>query len=151
VSRVFLLTVALVGACAARGGTPAPEAAVPEVVLRPQGRPEVRVKVELARTPEEHMRGLMYREKMEPDRGMLFIFPEEKQQGFWMKNTYIPLDIMFIKSNKTVLGTAENCEPLSIVTRSVPGDSQFVLEVVGGFAAAHGIGPGTPVEFVHVK
>jgi|SRR6516162_8821441 uncharacterized membrane protein (UPF0127 family) len=143
--------VALAAACASRGGSPPPEAAVPEVVLRPQGRPEVRVKVELARTMEETQRGLMYREKMEPDHGMLFLFGEERQQGFWMKNTYIPLDIMFIKANKTVLGTAENCEPLTTTTRSVPGNSQYVLEVVGGFAAAHGITPGTQVEFVHVN
>jgi hypothetical protein len=107
------------------------------------------VKVELARTVEETTRGLMYREKMAPDHGMLFLFTEEKQQAFWMKNTYIPLDIMFIKADKTVLGTAENCEPLTTTTRSVPGNSQYVLEVVGGFAATHGIAPGTPVEFVH--
>src|SRR5437879_7514011 len=112
--------VALLAACASRGGTPAPEAAVPEVVLRPPGRPEVRVKVELARTSEESQRGLMYREKLAPDHGMLFLFGDERQQGFWMKNTYIPLDIMFIKADKTVLGTAENCEPLTQDTRSVP-------------------------------
>jgi uncharacterized membrane protein (UPF0127 family) len=139
------------GACASRGGAPAPEVATPEVVLRPQGRPEVRVKVELARTDAEHQRGLMYREKLEPDRGMLFIFPDEKQNSFWMKNTYVSLDIMFIKADKTVLGTSENCEPLTETGRNVPGKSQYVLEVVGGFAQAHGIAPGTPVEFVHVQ
>src|SRR5262245_53956211 len=143
--------VGALGACASRGGAPTPEAAVPEVVLRPAGRPEVRVKVELARTSEETQRGLMYREKLPPDHGMLFLFLEEKQQGFWMKNTYIPLDIMFIKADRTVLGTAENCEPLTTTTRSVQGNSQYVLEVVGGFAQAHGIAPGTPVEFVNVR
>jgi len=142
---------ALAGACASRGGAPTPEAAVPEVVLRPAGRPEVRVKIELARTSEEHQRGLMYREKLAPDHGMLFLFPEEQQQGFWMKNTPIPLDIMFIKADKTVLGVAENCEPLTEITRSVPGKSKYVLEVIGGFAQAHGIGPGTLVEFVNVN
>ena len=138
-------------ACASRGAATPLETATPEVVLRPQGRPEVRVKVELARTDEEHQRGLMYREKMEPEHGMLFLFPSERQNTFWMKNTYIPLDIMFIKPDKTVLGTAENCEPLTETGRSVPGKSQYVLEVVGGFAQAHGIAPGTPVEFVHVQ
>src|SRR5262245_20776458 len=136
---------AMAGGCASHGGTPAPEAATPEIVLRPPGRPPTRVKVEVARTVAETTRGLMYREQMAPDRGMIFLFSEEEAHTFWMKNTYIPLDIMFIKADKTVFGTAENCEPLTTTGRSVPGKSQFVLEVVGGFAQAHGVVPGTRV------
>jgi uncharacterized membrane protein (UPF0127 family) len=140
----------LLAACAARGGAPTPQKAEPMVILRPAKGGEIRVKVELARTPEETTRGLMYREKMEPDHGMLFLFSEERQNTFWMKNTYIPLDIMFITKDMKVLGVAENCEPLTLSGRQVPGMSQYVLEVVGGFTQAHGIAPGTPVEFVHV-
>jgi len=122
------------------------------VVLRPRGGPELRVKVELARTDAETQRGLMYRERLAPDSGMLFLFPVEKHQGFWMKNTFIPLDIIFITHDKKVLGVAENCEPLTErPLREVPGNSQYVLEVAGGWTHAHGVGPGTQVEFVNVE
>ena len=123
---------------------------MPVVLVRPSGRPELRVKVELARTEEETQRGLMYREKLAPDAGMLFLFTEEGPRTFWMKNTFIPLDIIFITHDRKVLGVAENCEPLTETGRRVPGRSQYVLEVVGGWARAHGVGAGTPVEFVNV-
>jgi len=122
------------------------------VLLRPAGRPEIRVKVELARTPEESTRGLMYREKLAPDAGMLFLFREEVDaRAFWMKNTLIPLDIIFITHDKRVLGIVENAEPLTLDQRKVPGRSQFVLEVIGGWSSAHGVGPGTVVEFLNVE
>ena len=149
-SRVFTV-VALIASCASRNSSPSAAAVTPEVVLHPAGQPEVHVKVELARTDAERMRGLMYREKLEPDHGMLFLFDEEQQQTFWMKNTYIPLDIIFIKADLTVLGTAANAEPMTTSHQMVPGKSQFVLEVNAGFAQAHGIVPGTKVEFLHVK
>jgi uncharacterized membrane protein (UPF0127 family) len=120
------------------------------VILHPAGRAPVPVQVELARTKAEQARGLMYRERMAPEAGMLFVFPDEEPLTFWMKNTLIPLDMIFITGNRTVLGVVENAEPLTTSPRNVPGRSQFVLEVVGGFARAHGIGPGTVVEFKHV-
>src|SRR5262245_38418449 len=151
-SRVLLL-VALMGACASRRATTQPPATqeTPMVIVRPKGGPEQRVKVELARTEAETRRGLMYREKLAPDAGMLFLFPVEKHQAFWMKNTFIPLDIIFITHEKKVLGVAENCAPMTErPLREVPGDSQYVLEVVGGWARAHRVGAGADVEFVNV-
>ena len=155
---VVAILASLGTACASHKGAPPVEASaaqaqstLPMVVLRPAGRPEARVRVELARTPEETQRGLMYREKLDPDAGMLFLFPEERPQAFWMKNTFVPLDMIFIRHDRTVLGVVENAEPLTTSSRQVPGASQYVLEVVGGWAQGHGVGPGTPVEFVHVE
>jgi uncharacterized membrane protein (UPF0127 family) len=150
--RLLLLLTAFVlcgAACAARAGAPQ-ETAIPMVILRPPGRPEVRVRVEVARSPDEKARGLMYRDRLAPEEGMLFLFDQEEPHPFWMKNTYIALDMIFITKQRTVLGVVENAEPLTLTERSVPGLSMFVLEVVGGFAARHGVGPQTPVELLHV-
>ena len=121
------------------------------VILRPDNRPEVHVPVELARTDYDRARGLMYRDRLAPDAGMLFLFEREEAQTFWMKNTYLPLDMVFITKEKRVLGVVENAVPLTESPRNVPGSSQFVLEVNAGFCRKYGIGPGTKVELSHVE
>jgi uncharacterized membrane protein (UPF0127 family) len=148
---MMLLVASACSACRTTSTPASDGAAHPQVVLSPPGRSQVSVEVELARTPAETSRGLMYREKLAPDRGMLFLFEDEVPRTFWMKNTLVPLDIIFITAARRVLGVAENAEPLTTSPRSVPGISQYVLEVVGGFAQAHGVGPGTTVEFRHVQ
>lgn len=128
---------------------PAPEAptAAPRVTLLPPGRPPVEVAVELAQTPAERARGLMFRKHMAENDGMLFLFEREAPQSFWMRNTYIPLDMVFIRSDLTVLGVVENAEPETDTSRNVPGSSKYVLEVNAGFARKHGVGAGVPVRF----
>jgi hypothetical protein len=121
------------------------------VVLRPEGRPEVRVRVELARTHDEQAQGLMFREHLEADAGMLFPYPNEDIRRFWMRNTLIPLDMLFISSDNRVVGIVENAEPQTDTVRQVAEPSQYVLEVNGGFSAAHGITAGTPVEFRNIE
>ena len=123
----------------------------PLVVLRPEGRPEVRVRVELARTGQEHGRGLMFREYLDADAGMLFLYPAEDIRRFWMRNTLIPLDMIFISAALRVVGIVENAEPQTETLRQVAQPSQYVLEVNGGYAAAHGITAGTPVEFRDIE
>lgn len=123
----------------------------PAVLFEPIGRPPVRVRVEIARTPAETARGLMFRRHLEADAGMLFIFPRPQHLTFWMRNTYIPLDMIFITSERRVLGVVENATPLTDDPREVPGESQYVVEVNAGFAREHGIGPGTPVRFIGVE
>ncbi|RMH36812.1 MAG: DUF192 domain-containing protein [Deltaproteobacteria bacterium] len=147
-------------ACGRAGGEPpaaAPPAtessgaarrpASPSVVFVNAAGDERRVAVELAVTPAERRRGLMFRERLEPGHGMLFLFPREEVQSFWMKNTLIPLDMIFIRSDMTVAGVVERAEPRSLESRAVPTPSQYVLEVPGGWARANGIGPGAPVRF----
>jgi uncharacterized membrane protein (UPF0127 family) len=120
-----------------------------EVVVRPIGGAEVRVRVEFALTGETRARGLMYRTQLDADAGMLFIFPPPPSpQTFWMRNTLIPLDMIFIGGDLRVVGVSERTEPLTETPRRVAGDSQYVLEVNGGFAREHAIGPGARIEIV---
>jgi uncharacterized membrane protein (UPF0127 family) len=123
----------------------------PSVELFPPGRAPVLVGVELARTQSERSRGLMYRKHLDPDAGMLFLFEAPQQLTFWMRNTYVALDMIFIEPTLRVLGVVENAEPLTESHRFVPGASQYVLEVNAGFARKHGIGPGTSVRFQGVS
>lgn len=120
------------------------------VVLAPAGHDPVRVTVEIANTDELRRRGLMYRQNLAPDAGMLFLFPMDEVHQFWMKNTLIPLDMIFIRKDGTVAGVVENAEPKTLDGRSVGKESRHVLEVNGGFARLHGIGEGTRVSYEHV-
>jgi uncharacterized membrane protein (UPF0127 family) len=126
----------------------APKPVGARVVLSPPGQDPVTVAVEVVDTNESRQRGLMYRKHLGPDEGMLFIFDREEHHTFWMHNTLIPLDMIFIKSDWTVLGIVENAEPLTDSLRSVPGDSQYVLEVNAGFSRSHGLQSGTSVQYV---
>jgi uncharacterized membrane protein (UPF0127 family) len=137
---------ASVDAQGARTEEPAPEHQGSTVVLRPDGKPEVAVRVRVARTEGQRRRGLMYVQSLPPDDGMLFVFQEDEVQGFWMKNTLIPLDMIFISKDLEVVGVVENAEPMTTEERGVDAESRYVLEVNGGYARAKGIGPGTKVE-----
>ena len=108
---------------------------------------QINVRVEVADSPAEREQGLMYRRELEADAGMLFLFPREAQQTFWMKNTFLPLDMIFIRADLSIAGIVENAEPMTLTRRSVPEVSQYVLEVNGGFAAQHGVKQGGHVVF----
>lgn len=118
-----------------------------KVILSPEGQPELTVRVQIASTREQRRKGLMFREKLAEDEGMLFLFRAPEQQSFWMQNTLLPLDIIFIKSDMTVLGVVEGATPLTEDPREVPGESQYVLEVNATYAKRHGIQAGTRVRF----
>lgn len=122
----------------------------PQVILLPPGKNSVTVSVEVASNPETRQRGLMFREQLAPDEGMLFLFEEPQHLTFWMHNTYLPLDMIFINSNLTVIGVVENAAPLTDDSRSAPGLSQYVLEVNATFARRYGVGAGTRVKFIGV-
>jgi uncharacterized membrane protein (UPF0127 family) len=140
-----------IGLIACQSATPTMQKApgAPTVLLRGRGEP-VRVAVELARTPRERSKGLMHREKLGPNEGMLFLFDRTEIQKFWMKNTLIALDMIFIDrkgEDLKVVGVESNAEPLTTQPRGPDVPSRYVLEVVGGWAEAHGITAGTSVEF----
>jgi uncharacterized membrane protein (UPF0127 family) len=131
------------------GTTPAQQtAASAQAILSPPGRDPVSVAVEIAQTPEQRQQGLMYRKQLAPDAGMLFLFDRPQQQTFWMHNTLIPLDMIFITQDWVVLGVVENATPLTDSPRSVPGASQYVLEVNAGFARRIGLNAGNAVRYV---
>jgi len=121
--------------------------AEPQVLLMPPGRDSVAVRVEVARTEDERRRGLMFRKRMEQDAGMLFVFERPERLTFWMRNTYIPLDMVFIAASMRIQGVVENAEPLTDASRSVEGESQYVLEVNAGFSRRYGLSKGTAARF----
>lgn len=107
--------------------------------------------VEVMRSDEEHARGMMYRRSLAPDKGMLFEFTAEKVASFWMQNTYVSLDMIFIKADGTIHRIEEKAEPLS--TRSISSGAPVlaVLEVPAGTAKRLGIVPGDRVSHAMFK
>jgi hypothetical protein len=101
---------------------------------------------EVMRTDEQRARGLMFRRYMPADRGMLFDFKEEQPVMMWMKNTYLPLDMVFIARNGTVINVAENTEPMSERTIPSAGPAYAVLEVNAGTAKRIGLKRGDKVS-----
>ncbi|MBX3206877.1 MAG: DUF192 domain-containing protein [Labilithrix sp.] len=104
-----------------------------------------RVEVELAKVQPHVERGLMYRRSMADDRGMLFKLEGRREHTFWMHNTCIPLDIMFVDDDGLIVGIVEGAAPLTDTTRSVGCPSSFVLEVNGGWARKRGVVPGQKI------
>lgn len=120
------------------------------VFVTPNG--EYAVDVELARTDAERARGLMHREVLPVGKGMLFVFDEERDQSFWMKNTLIPLDMVFVQgaadgTNLEVVGVVREAVPRTLTPRSVGRLSRFVVEVIGGWTEVKGIEAGTRLRF----
>jgi uncharacterized membrane protein (UPF0127 family) len=95
--------------------------------------------VELAVQDSERERGLMYRRSMQDDWGMLFIYPADDYLSFWMKNTYIPLDMLFVHSSGQIACIIEGAEPLTLEPRSCNKPARYVLELKAGTARARGI------------
>ncbi|HEX2673683.1 MAG TPA: DUF192 domain-containing protein, partial [Polyangiaceae bacterium] len=102
-----------------------------------------RIAVEVAATDAARERGLMYVKKLPDDQGMIFDWPEPAQRSFWMHNTCIPLDMMFIARDGTITGILEQVPTLNDEPRGVPCPAAYVLEVNAGWSRAHGIQPGT--------
>ena len=106
-----------------------------------------RFTVEVAKTSEEQAMGLMYRNKLAPDRGMIFPFDPPRGASFWMRNTLIPLDMIFVRADGSIANIAANTVPYS--EEPVPSDGPVaaVLEIAGGRSAELGIKPGDKVEW----
>jgi hypothetical protein len=132
-------------ACASGGSEAA--ATAETVVTVQQGSTAHRFTVEVARTSEEQARGLMHRTSLAPDRGMLFPFAKPKYASFWMKNTFIPLDIIFIRADGSIDRIAENTIPESLEPVVSGGEVAAVLEVAGGTAARLGLDESATVRW----
>ena len=101
--------------------------------------------VEIADTEQARERGLMFRKELPPGRGMLFDFQREQQVGFWMKNTLISLDMIFIDGRGRIVSIAQDAKPMSEDVIMSGGQVRAVLEVDGGTARRLGIAPGDRV------
>jgi uncharacterized protein len=117
-------------------------------IVGADGARRAAVRVEIVDTPASREYGLMYRKHLDEDAGMIFVFKAPQHQEFWMKNTIIPLDMIFADSTGKIVGVARKAEPFSETIDSVEGDSQYVLEVNGGFCERHGVKPGDTLHFV---
>ncbi len=104
------------------------------------------VTVEIAVTPAERERGLMFRSPLADGHGMLFIFPRATDHQFWMKNTPAPLDIVFIGEDGRIVGIRPDTVPYSEARLSVGRPSRYVLEVAAGYCAREGVAVGDRVE-----
>lgn len=109
---------------------------------------EAEVKVEVAQDPEHRQRGLMYRKQLDEREGMIFLFGRRRLLTFWMKNTCLPLDMIFIDQDGVVVGIEENVPTMNENTYHVGCPSQFVLEVNAGWSRRHGVLPGQKARFV---
>jgi uncharacterized membrane protein (UPF0127 family) len=150
---VLAAAAALMG-CSPQAAVPAPPersaAGLEQVPLtiRSSGKTH-RFTVEVARSPQEQARGLMNRQSLAPDRGMIFPYDPPQPVGFWMKNTLIPLDMIFIRTDGTIASIAANTVPLSLDMVPSVEPVAAVLEIAGGRSAELGIKAGDTVEWQH--
>ena len=158
-AAIFLAMLLTAAACAqpsqqatASAVTPAPQ----QEIVPPQATlgDGFVVNLELAITPEEVANGLMYRPSLPEDRGMLFVFEAERQPSFWMKNTLIPLDLVFLDNSGTIIDVTAEVQPCAAdpcPTYTSSGPARAVLELAAGSAAAHGLEAGSVIVFDRVK
>jgi uncharacterized membrane protein (UPF0127 family) len=146
IARLAALVAAV--ACASKPSEP-PARPPPRVVVETASGAHA-VRVEVVRSDEDRARGLMNRTRLDGDAGMLFVFEESDDHSFWMKNTFIPLDMIFVDEGGRVAGVVERAEPLTLQSRTIGKPSRFVLEVNGGWASAHGVHAGDRVRFENV-
>ena len=107
--------------------------------------------VEIADTPELRAKGLMFVQELAPNAGMLFDFKTEQQVAFWMQNTFIPLDIIFIAANGEIKNIHVNARPHDITSIPSDGKVRFVLEIAGGRSTELGIAKGDKLEHILVE
>ncbi len=105
--------------------------------------------VEIARTPEEQAQGMMNRQSLSPDRGMIFPYAPPQPVAFWMKNTLIPLDMIFIAPGGRILRIEDSAVPLSLEPVASGEAVEAVLELAGGRSAELGIAAGDAVAWKH--
>jgi uncharacterized membrane protein (UPF0127 family) len=144
--RAFVLAVAVL----LLGGVPAAAQlqrfpTAPLTIVTAKG-PQ-RFTVEVATTPAQMEQGLMYRRSLAPDAGMIFDYGALSMASMWMKNTLIPLDMLFVDAQGRIVGIHERAVPQSLDTIASPAPSRAVIELNGGTAARLGIRPGDKVLF----
>ncbi len=137
---LLVLTGVFLAACNPQKGS--------QVFIKNSQGKNIKVSVEIADTPELREKGLMYREEMPNNHGMLFLMPDEIIQTFWMKNTPLSLDIIFIDRNWKIAGIIEGAVPYSTDHLSIEKPSLYILEVNGGFCKKHEIKEGDWVEYI---
>ncbi len=148
----FLLTIICLLSLAACNQQPAEKPATQKDTQIPEGRQRITIRgiplyVEVVQTDEERMRGLMFREQLPEDQGMLFVFEFSRIQSFWMRNTFIPLDIAFIDSEGKIVDI-QQMEPIDESKNYISAaPALYVLETNAGWFVRHGVKVGDMVKF----
>ncbi|HET7479874.1 MAG TPA: DUF192 domain-containing protein [Rubrobacteraceae bacterium] len=132
---------------ASAGETTGPTSGLRTVTIDASGGEKVKIRVEIADTPAEQEKGLMFRKSLGKDRGMLFVFPDEQVRSFWMKNTLIPLSIAYIDSDGRIIDLQEmkalDDQPPHYVSA---GPARYALEANKGYFEEHGVKVGARAE-----
>jgi uncharacterized membrane protein (UPF0127 family) len=139
---VGFLSACIVSACAQSSKLPVVEGRF----LTTSGAETPSFKLEVCANDGERSMGLMYRRALAKDAGMIFLFPEERHNSFWMKNTYIPLDMVFVGRDMKVVGVLHNVPPLNELPRSVGKPSMYVLEFAAGTMKVQGVEEGAELK-----
>lgn len=146
-ARLFvLLSVLFLGTAVARCQNA--DANLGLFFITPSGQHTEVFQIETARSDSERRLGLMYRRELAANAGMLFVFPDTAPRSFWMKNTYLELDMIFLDESLRVLHVIHRAMPFSESPRESLFPTRYVLELRGGQAAASGIAPGVRGVFV---
>ena len=141
----FAVLVLVTAACDDGGGTPVSGLETATVTVVGGDGAREQLTVELARTPSERSRGLMFREELAEDAGMLFLFRNDTQAGFWMRNTLVSLSVAFITADGTIVDV-QDMQPLTDDLHRPDERYRYALEVNQGWFAERGFGPGDAVE-----
>jgi len=114
----------------------------------PDGKRKLqRFDIEIAHDEDQRQQGLMFRKSMADTQGMLFVFDEEEEQSFWMHNTYIPLDIVYIDEDGVVVSIQKNCKILNDTPLPSGKPAQYVVEIKGGLSDKIGLAPGSKTQW----
>lgn len=145
---LFLPVILLAGVLLARGaarGEPVSILPTEKIVIDTKGGPRI-FTVEIAAEAKSRERGLMYRSQMDEDAGMLFDFHEPQYVNFWMENTILPLDMLFVKADGTIANIRENAVPFSRESIPSADEVQLVIEINAGLSKKLGLAPGETVH-----
>ena len=115
--------------------------------VNPDGKKSPPFHLEVAKTPAEQQLGLMYRKEMAPDHGMIFVFQNDTVHSFWMRNTYLSLDMLFLDASLSVLGILERVPVLNDEPRTIGKKGRYVIELNAGATANAGIVTGSVAVF----
>ncbi|MDR3666152.1 MAG: DUF192 domain-containing protein [Ignavibacteriaceae bacterium] len=108
---------------------------------------KTKIDIQIANSDFDRELGLMFRKQMDENRGMLFIFPTEERQSFWMRNTFISLDMLFVNASNKIVTIHRNTQTLSDQSYPSTAPAKYVIEVNGGYCSKHNINEGDKINF----
>ena len=114
------------------------------------GTVKSKIDIEIANSDFDRQLGIMFRKHMDDKNGMLFIFPAEEMQSFWMRNTFIPLDMVFVNEEKKIVTIHKNTQTLSDQSYPSSAPTMYVIEVNAGFCASHKINEGDKINYIQL-